>query len=166
MDAWQHTGACGYNRPCAHQYVGKSQSCMVISGRLIVHAPVVLLYQAPYHNMTRDDRYGVTTAMCCVYISRDTPTMYVCIMPHTGTERHCLASFVPPSQRIRHSRRTSWRVGSSRASLYSPVIRNTRLETVGKPQSCMISKVRMIIGMSCTHRSIGRSSGLWTERRC
>ena len=23
------TGACGYNRPCAHQYVCKSQSCMV-----------------------------------------------------------------------------------------------------------------------------------------
>ena len=23
------TGACGYNRPCAHQYVGKYQSCMV-----------------------------------------------------------------------------------------------------------------------------------------
>ena len=22
-------GACGYNRPCAHQYVGKSQSCML-----------------------------------------------------------------------------------------------------------------------------------------
>ena len=22
-------GACGYNRPCAHQYVCKSQSCMV-----------------------------------------------------------------------------------------------------------------------------------------
>ena len=36
------TGACGYNRPCAHQYVGKSQSCMVISVRLIVHAPVPL----------------------------------------------------------------------------------------------------------------------------
>ena len=34
------TGACPYNRPCAHQYVGKSQSCMVIKGRLIVHAPV------------------------------------------------------------------------------------------------------------------------------
>ena len=34
------TGACGYNRPCAQQYVGKSQACMVISGRLIVHAPV------------------------------------------------------------------------------------------------------------------------------
>ena len=34
------TGACPYNRPCAQQYVGKSQSCMVISGRLIVHAPV------------------------------------------------------------------------------------------------------------------------------
>ena len=34
------TGACEYNRPCAQQYVGKSQSCMVISGRLIVHAPV------------------------------------------------------------------------------------------------------------------------------
>eukprot|EP01048_Picozoa_sp_COSAG05_P022420 COSAG05_NODE_4477_length_1496_cov_3.491768_1_plen_87_part_10 len=24
------TGACPYNRPCAQQYVGKSQSCMVI----------------------------------------------------------------------------------------------------------------------------------------
>ena len=34
------TGACPYNRPCAQQYVGKSQSCMVISGRLIGHAPV------------------------------------------------------------------------------------------------------------------------------
>ena len=32
------TGACGYNRPCAHQYVGKSQSCMVQNGRLIPHA--------------------------------------------------------------------------------------------------------------------------------
>jgi len=36
------SGACGYNRPCAHQYVGKYQSCMVISGRLIVHAPAQL----------------------------------------------------------------------------------------------------------------------------
>ena len=36
------TGACPYNRPCAQKYVGKSQSCMVISGRLIVHAPVAL----------------------------------------------------------------------------------------------------------------------------
>ena len=34
------TGACTINRPCAQQYVGKSQSCMLISGRLIVHAPV------------------------------------------------------------------------------------------------------------------------------
>ena len=33
-------GACTINRPCAQQYVGKYQSCMVISGRLIVHAPV------------------------------------------------------------------------------------------------------------------------------
>ena len=24
-----YTGACGYNRPCAHQSVGKYQSCMV-----------------------------------------------------------------------------------------------------------------------------------------
>ena len=32
------TGACGYNRPCAHQYIGKSQSCMVENGRLILHA--------------------------------------------------------------------------------------------------------------------------------
>ena len=36
------TGAWPYNHPCAQQYVGKSQSCMVISGRLIVHAPVQL----------------------------------------------------------------------------------------------------------------------------
>ena len=34
------TGAWQYNRPRAQQYVGKSQSCMVISGRFIVHAPV------------------------------------------------------------------------------------------------------------------------------
>ena len=27
------TGACRINRPCAQQYVGKSQSCMVISRR-------------------------------------------------------------------------------------------------------------------------------------
>ena len=38
----QNTGACPYNRTCAPQYVGKSQSCMVISGRLIVHAPVFM----------------------------------------------------------------------------------------------------------------------------
>ena len=29
-----------FARPCAQQYVGKYQSCMVMSGRLIVHAPV------------------------------------------------------------------------------------------------------------------------------
>ena len=34
------TGACPYNRTCAQQYVGKSQSCMVVSGRLYPHAPV------------------------------------------------------------------------------------------------------------------------------
>ena len=33
-------GAWPYNRPCAQQYVGKSQSCMFIIGRFIVHAPV------------------------------------------------------------------------------------------------------------------------------
>ena len=26
---YRRTGACGYNRPCAQQYVGKYQSCMV-----------------------------------------------------------------------------------------------------------------------------------------
>ena len=31
-------GACGYNRPCAQQYVGTYQSCMVENGRLIPHA--------------------------------------------------------------------------------------------------------------------------------
>ena len=29
MQNGEITGACGYNRPCAHQYVGKYQSCMV-----------------------------------------------------------------------------------------------------------------------------------------
>ena len=48
--AAQCHGAWPYNRPCAQQYVGKSQSCMVISGRLIVHAPVgagLLTFTAP-----------------------------------------------------------------------------------------------------------------------
>ena len=36
------TGACPYNRPCAQQYVGKSQSCMDISSRLIPHALVII----------------------------------------------------------------------------------------------------------------------------
>ena len=40
MEGGSDTGAWPYNRPCAQQYVGKSQSCMVISGRLIGHAPV------------------------------------------------------------------------------------------------------------------------------
>ena len=30
-----YPGACTINRICAQQYVGKSQSCMVMSGRLI-----------------------------------------------------------------------------------------------------------------------------------
>ena len=29
------TGACPYNRPCAHQYVGKSQSCMLQGRRKV-----------------------------------------------------------------------------------------------------------------------------------
>ena len=45
-ETW-HTGACTINRPCAQRYVGKSQSCMVISGRLIVHAPV-WMYETSY----------------------------------------------------------------------------------------------------------------------
>ena len=40
MSQNQSTGACGYNRPCAHQYVGKSQSVMLRNGRLIPHASV------------------------------------------------------------------------------------------------------------------------------
>eukprot|EP01048_Picozoa_sp_COSAG05_P013996 COSAG05_NODE_1544_length_4590_cov_25.006012_5_plen_140_part_00 len=35
------TGAWQYNRQCAQQYVGKSQSCMVKSGRLIRHEPLL-----------------------------------------------------------------------------------------------------------------------------
>ena len=41
----EDTGACGYNRPCAHQYVGKYQSCMVENRRLIPHASYILPYQ-------------------------------------------------------------------------------------------------------------------------
>ena len=33
------SGAWQYNRPCAQEYVGKYQSCVVTSGRLIVHTP-------------------------------------------------------------------------------------------------------------------------------
>eukprot|EP01048_Picozoa_sp_COSAG05_P008413 COSAG05_NODE_639_length_8156_cov_122.162840_9_plen_162_part_00 len=33
-----NTGACPYNRPCAHQYVGEYQSCMVETGRFIPRA--------------------------------------------------------------------------------------------------------------------------------
>ena len=33
QQAQRSTGAWPYNRPCVQQYVGKSQSCMVISGR-------------------------------------------------------------------------------------------------------------------------------------
>ena len=36
------TGAFPDNPTCAQHYVGKSQSCMVMSGRLIGHAPVLL----------------------------------------------------------------------------------------------------------------------------
>ena len=43
FDVCDLTGACGYNRPCAHQYVGKSQSCMVQNGRLIPHASYLLI---------------------------------------------------------------------------------------------------------------------------
>ena len=32
------TGACTINRPCAQQYVGKSQSCMPSNGRVIPRA--------------------------------------------------------------------------------------------------------------------------------
>ena len=40
LNKMKNPGTWPYNRPCAQQYVGKYQSCMVISGRLIVHAPV------------------------------------------------------------------------------------------------------------------------------
>ena len=39
-----HTSAWRYSRPCAQKYVGKHQSCMVTSGRFIVHAPVSCRY--------------------------------------------------------------------------------------------------------------------------
>ena len=56
------TGACTINRPCAQPYVGKYPSCMVISGRLIVHAPVDTLNHAspaPGH-MPAPGRYSAS----------------------------------------------------------------------------------------------------------
>ena len=49
------TGAWQYNRPCAQKYVCKFQSCMVISDRLIVLAPV--------HETTRT-RTAAHTYLC------------------------------------------------------------------------------------------------------
>ena len=70
------TGAWPYNRPCAQQYVGKSQSCMVISGRLIVHAAVLTI-------LNRHTRMLVTCvtsyeAACtvCFHIIRNLETMH------------------------------------------------------------------------------------------
>ena len=57
-DATVSTGVCEYNRPCAQQYVGKSQSCMVISGRLIVHAPVSRDDPGGRHNNNLDITVG------------------------------------------------------------------------------------------------------------
>ena len=54
-----NTGAWPYNRPCAQQYVDKSQSCMVISRRLIVHAPVYGRYGLSYGT------YGLSGAIMC-----------------------------------------------------------------------------------------------------
>eukprot|EP01048_Picozoa_sp_COSAG05_P007392 COSAG05_NODE_520_length_9047_cov_2.500224_8_plen_102_part_00 len=50
----QTTGAWQFNRPCAQTYVGKSESCMVISGRLIVHEPILLIHCVKYiqHGLT------------------------------------------------------------------------------------------------------------------
>ena len=39
--------SCGYNRPCAHQYVAKYQSCMVETGRFISHASYTAFVSAP-----------------------------------------------------------------------------------------------------------------------
>ena len=69
-----HTGACTINRICAQQYVGKSQSCMVISGRLIVHAPVI--------NGTCDKGTGIQqgkrTSRCRLWV-RTRPDTYGCV---------------------------------------------------------------------------------------
>ena len=53
---FKRTGAFTINRPCAQQYVGKSQSCMVENGRLIVHAPVL---DACAHAISEESR-GLT----------------------------------------------------------------------------------------------------------
>ena len=54
------TGACGYNRPCAHQYVGKYQSCMVENGRLIPHASYLLLLSPQFACLVLQAAYEAT----------------------------------------------------------------------------------------------------------
>ena len=80
-----------YHRPCAQQYVGKSQSCMVISGRLIVHAPEQDAQPLP-----------------------------------------------PPAS----SARSGETVNPVRVRFH--IIGSARIENVGKSQSCMVSKIRML----------------------
>ena len=86
------TGACTINRPCAQKYVCKSQSCMVISGRLIVHAPVLLQLQAPRHTWAARALCQLTRSLL----------------------------------RVRFQ-----------------IIRNARIDNVGKYQSCMVSNCRL-----------------------
>eukprot|EP01048_Picozoa_sp_COSAG05_P013005 COSAG05_NODE_1344_length_5130_cov_5.136156_5_plen_93_part_00 len=58
-----------YNRPCAQQYVGKSQSCMVTSGRLIPHASVAQPSKHAAQNPKTCDSIVYTTSLarrsCC-----------------------------------------------------------------------------------------------------
>ena len=57
LEARTQGGACPINRPCAQQYVGKSQSCMVISGRLIAPAPAA----EPWRGTSdQDDLQGIS----------------------------------------------------------------------------------------------------------
>ena len=64
------TGVWPYNRPCAQQYVGKSQSCMVISGRLSVHAPVQVRAHAQIILHARRNSCGLISPMHHVFNCR------------------------------------------------------------------------------------------------
>ena len=98
------SGAWPYNQPCTQQYVGKSQSCMVISDRLIVHA----LDQC-WSRRARVRGRWVGGRL------RSPPENGVCA--YSLLER----------LRVRFH-----------------IIRTARIKTVGKYQSCMVSKLPMI----------------------
>ena len=127
------TGACVYNRPCAHQYVGKSQSCMVLTGRL--HS------RASYWHGQRGVRAGLTCA-----VSRAN-------LPASGRVT-CCASHAMPScyasvQCIPHRLSSRQRFAIAVWDIRGNLIGHARIKYVCKSQPCMV----IITGRFICHAS-------------